>query len=213
MSDTADKRTPHTDALETLGMIHEFEEKRDAIHLAVYPIEAGEDIFPRDNLKIVKGKAYVCDRSEGVGIADPFIENLIKEGQRFWLVVYPREIRSLRHVWEHPAFPSSLSEEAVTEAPDYNDPVVLQNSMIIGDPEAYKFNSQKWMVKWAEEQGLTLQEAVDAGIAYQDRDEYLSDGGRYEGSYVPNEYWDHFDWITGRKTSDNTRGSFFSCSC
>lgn len=37
-------RTPSTDALETLGMIHFKPEHRDAIHLAVDPVEAYCDL-------------------------------------------------------------------------------------------------------------------------------------------------------------------------
>lgn len=37
---SADKRSPSTDALETLGMIHFKPEHRDAIHLAVEAVKA-----------------------------------------------------------------------------------------------------------------------------------------------------------------------------
>lgn len=68
----ADKRSPSTDALETLGMIHFKPEARDAIHLAVEPVIAatnlkvgqkigtfeGEDVDPTfwEKYAIVRGK-------------------------------------------------------------------------------------------------------------------------------------------------------------
>lgn len=210
---TADKRTPHTDALETLGMIHEYDEKRDAIHLAVIPAKAAQRLDPGDHVEYKDGYAYKVAPGKGQGIVDPFLTAEVQLEQRFWFVVYPREIRSLRHVWEHPAFPSSFVEEMDKKEVDFSDPVVLQNSLIMGDPEAYKYRAREWMLYWGDQHGLTVEEAVQAGIDYQDRGEYLSDGGRYEGSYVPEEYWDHFDHLTGRKTSSNSRDSFFSCSC
>lgn len=100
-----DVRTVHTDALETLGMIHFKPEARDAIHLAVEPIEAGMALNPSENVKIIDGKAYSATRQEGVGIVDPFLPSVVMPGEFFWLVVYPRMITSLRHVWEHPNFP------------------------------------------------------------------------------------------------------------
>lgn len=114
----ADKRSTHTDALETLGMIHFKPEARDAIHLAVEPIEAGERLRPNDDVGIFNGKAYQAGEREidgkiayvePLGKVDPFLPNnkFIQAGQSFWLVVYPRMITSLRHVWSHPAFPES----------------------------------------------------------------------------------------------------------
>jgi hypothetical protein len=111
----ADKRSPHTDALETLGMIHFKPEARDAIHLAVEPIEAGEYLNRGDDVGIYQGKAYrkgvhhiegagLVNILKSVGIVDPFLPAGVGEGQKFWLVVYPRMITSLRHVWEHPDF-------------------------------------------------------------------------------------------------------------
>ena len=39
-------RSPITDALATLGMIHFKQENRDAIHLAVEPVEAAHNLNP-----------------------------------------------------------------------------------------------------------------------------------------------------------------------
>lgn len=50
-------RTPSTDALETLGMIHFKPEHRDAIHLAVEPVKAFCLLKPGERIGIVDGVA------------------------------------------------------------------------------------------------------------------------------------------------------------
>lgn len=107
----ADSRSPSTDALETLGMIHYKPEHRDAIHLAVEPVTAGEDLDRGDWIVIKDGVTFRSSQAEAHGIVDPFIPTLVgkhydvKKGEKFWFVMKPRMVRSLRHVWEHPAFP------------------------------------------------------------------------------------------------------------
>ena len=53
----ADKRSPVTDALETLGMIHFKPEARDAIHLAVEPVKAVQDLQPGQRIGIINSEA------------------------------------------------------------------------------------------------------------------------------------------------------------
>lgn len=99
------KHTPSTDALETLGNIIHPGEKRDAIHLAVDPACSDQYLNPGDHVRIVSpGKVVRCAVGAGHGIVDPFLRRSVDPGEYFWLVVYPREITSLRHVWSHPAF-------------------------------------------------------------------------------------------------------------
>jgi hypothetical protein len=99
----SDKRSPHTDALETLGTIIDERAARDAIHLAVIPcvakvaLEPGEDVGPDGT------------RENPQGIVDPFLKKPVRVGETFWLVVYPRKVTSLRHVWSHPEFPDDES--------------------------------------------------------------------------------------------------------
>lgn len=103
---STDKRSVSTDALETLGMVHYKTEKRDAIHLAVEPVEATEDMMPGDHIKILDGKAFLSHSSQSHGIVDPFLSSAgVKTGERFWFVMKPRMVKSLRHVWDHPDFP------------------------------------------------------------------------------------------------------------
>lgn len=94
-----DKRKVSTDALETIGNIIDEREKRDAIHLAVEPVCAKVKVFPGQDVQ-----ADGTPGPDAIGIVDPFLKGPVQPGQYFWLVVYPRMIHSLRHVWTHPSF-------------------------------------------------------------------------------------------------------------
>lgn len=118
MGNNADNRSVNTDALATLGTIIGPNEGRDAIHLAVEPVTAGERLTRGDRICLVpdgEGGYHALHegdekhgRTAAVGIVDPFLTHpTVYPGERFWLVVLPRQITSLRHVWEHPAFTPS----------------------------------------------------------------------------------------------------------
>ncbi len=104
----ADKRSAHTDALATLGTIIDKTAARDAIHLAVVPAIAGVNLLRGEHVFLRDGKAYSFGATgeTSLGIVDPFLQEPVAKGEHFWLIIYPRQITSLRHVWEHPAFPS-----------------------------------------------------------------------------------------------------------
>ena len=108
VSQPNDKRSVSTDALDTLGTIHTKLEKRDAIHLAVEAVEATSILYPGDHIAVQDGKAIKTAPGEGLGIVDPFLTMALKPGDRFWFVMYPRQVHSLRHVWAHPAFPDEV---------------------------------------------------------------------------------------------------------
>lgn len=108
-------RTPSTDALETLGMIHNKDEHRDAIHLAVEQVTASQYLLVGSKIGIIEGIAYPSGKllPNGTmvpyhGIVDPFLPRSPECSEKFWFIMKPREVHSLRHVWEHPDFPPGV---------------------------------------------------------------------------------------------------------
>lgn len=92
-----------------LGNLVQEPARRDAIHIAVAPVEAGYDLQPGEHVGIEHGKAV--SHVETIGIVDPFYKGTVHRGERFWLFLYPGTITSLRHVWTHPAFQTTLPRE------------------------------------------------------------------------------------------------------
>ena len=193
-----DKRSVSTDALETLGTIIDEKAGRDAIHLAVEPAIAAQKLYPGQDVGFVEGGVGPC--ANPLGIVDPFLKAPVQQGERFWLVVYPRQITSLRHVWTHPAFPEAAAPRSTedkaksemwlrnfcstSDGPDYDTLIAVATLGESGESDYYK--------------------------CYIEGD-YLHVGGQYAHGDIPPELWDHVEIVTGQKMGK--RPSFFSCSC
>lgn len=182
-------RKVSTDALETLGTIIDDTQKRDAIHLAVLPMIASGTLRPGEDVGVIHGKASF-DAEPKLGIVDPFLKRDVLAGERFWLVLYPRMVTSLRHVWSHPAFPDEGAN--VSSSGFAHHPVIAA---------------------LADEAGLSYDELMDGAQGFVDSGEYMSQGGRWEGVYAGDDFWDAFEQVTGKKVPEDNRGGIFSCSC
>lgn len=186
------------EVLKRIGTIHQMDVPRDAVHIAVAPCIAAEKLNPGDRVTFAhKGDArtvrkYVekmdCkspDFLTPIGIVDPYLNYPVNKGDRFYVFLMPGSINHLRHEWSHAEFSAQMA----------------------------KSPSEEWMRRYAEEMGLSYERMLEAGEEYLDHDEYVIDGGRYEGVSVPDEYWEHFSVLTGRGVPADQRGSFYSCSC
>jgi hypothetical protein len=205
---SADKRKVSTDALETLGTIIGPNEKRDAIHLAVIPAKASEVLFPSQAITYEDGLAR--GDKNGIGIVDPFLSAPVERGETFWMVLRPRLITSLRHVWTHPALPDEPMAEAVQ----------------VGEAER-KAVSEKWLREFCETTDCpTYDELIELMTTgsikdydeacvdfrdYGDGDSYLFFGGVDAHGEIPPAFWTHLEIVTG-KTFPN-KPTHFSCSC
>lgn len=190
---TADKRSPHTDALDTLGTGPLDESAaRDAIHLAVEPVIAAEQLLPGMDVGFTDDRRVAHRGVAHVGIVDPFLKAPVQPGQRFWLVVYPRQITSLRHVWTHPEIPEG---EAAPVPPSKED-------------------SEKWLRQCL---GLEGSEYDDDYITTLSNiypgQEWLTVFGNDASGNIPPEFWTHVEIVTGRKIAPEDRPTYFSCSC
>jgi hypothetical protein len=107
-----DKSSVPSVALGTMGKLLDKDEGRDAIHVAVYSSIAGESLGVGDRVSVRDGYAILDEN--GPGVVDPFLEETVSEGQRFWILLRPRMVTALRHVWEHPEFDD---ERAVAPEP------------------------------------------------------------------------------------------------
>lgn len=231
---SADKRTPHTDALETLGKIHQFDEKRDAIHLGVEPVTAGEHLSPSQDICLINGialPAYSRDEKP-VGIVDPFLKNMVQKGERFWLVVYPRAITSLRHVWEHPDFPTGVEVNAHHNPEEFQvqTPATPEEEhrarLLLGDPQAV---ARQWIEDYAAQLNdgaydddtcgrVTADELIETAMTNVEASgrgwgDYLSKGGLLEGTSTSPEFWEQLAILKEIDIPHEKRNNFFSCSC
>lgn len=98
-----------------LGKLLTGAEGRDAIHIAIIPVVAGEVLHRAERVNLhsrnEKGQWIVKKATEGIGIIDPFLETIAVAGDCVYLFLNPYTITSLRHVWTHPAFSSKVENE------------------------------------------------------------------------------------------------------
>lgn len=207
-----EKRTVTTDALETLGEIHTRAEKRDAIHLAVDPVTAGERLLPGQHIKVKNGIAESSPIGGGMGIVDPFLPRPVQSGERFWFVMYPRMVRSLRHVWTHPDFPdeplpvpvpidpAAVAEAARVEALDRAE------RALGGDVE--------YLTNYATELNMTYDEFMRVADEWIDTGYGYTGGSEAEGiNFDSAKFWKCWERVTGREVPDERRHNFIGCSC
>jgi hypothetical protein len=124
----------------------------------------------------------------GLGIVDPFLKTNVMTSQEFYIFIYPKAITSLRHVWTHP-----LVSDEVPEA-------------------SYANEHEAWMHNFCKEIGATYDEVMNGAEDYQEYGEYLNHGQRFDGVWVSEEFWDHWEALTGKKVTRD-KDNFFSCSC
>lgn len=193
--------TKAKDALDTLGTILTEDEGRDAVHVAVVSVEAGTKLAVGTHATIRDGKAYSAAPGEGVGIVDAFLPDAVPKGARFWLMLYPRTITGLRHLWSHPAFPAEVAQPA----PD-------------------KATSEAWLrdfINRSDCPGYDTVMAAAQGL-FSGGGDYYESGGSLDGHYmhfngrdahgeIPPEFWDHAEIVLGKKLP--TRPAYFSCGC
>lgn len=196
-----------------LGKVITKGQKRDATHIAVCPVWAGEGetLKPGDHIRLVAGSDRIvvkCGPEESIGIVDPFLLE-VPEYACFWMWLKPGTITSLRHDWSHPAFPQE----------DYLSRSELQFS---------KEESEAWLrefCKYVDCPGFDIViaaatnkklESVDPEYypeAYTNDGEYLYFGGRDAHGNIPQEFWWHVENYTGVEIPYEKKATEFTCSC
>lgn len=213
---SADNRTVATDALATLGTIIGPEEKRDAIHLAVIPVQAKSRVYAGDHVNS-EGQPVAQYTEDAIGIVDPFLSRGVDRGEWFWLVIYPRKITSLRHVWSHPAFPDEppVAELPVREAPSHTEEI----DYFVKKSHEGQYMSGRTLRKleeFAARYGTTAENLLEQAerIVSSPHDESARIHLGEEIDYNEQEtFWPLWEDYTGRKAPASVVTRPFSCSC
>lgn len=202
---SADTRSVHTDALATLGTIIDDTQKRDAVHVAVIPMQATVRLSPAQP---VNAAGLPSLTGTAVGIVDPFLQKPVEPGQRFWLMLMPRTINSLRHVWTHPDFADEpLTTGTVTKADIAASESWLRNFCDKGDTPGYG----RVMAVLKGESLRTHDSDDDDYISGRMDHEYIYFSGLDAHGDIPDEFWHHAEIVLGCKLT--MRPKYFSCSC
>lgn len=174
-----------------LGKYRDGGEQRDAIHIAVAPVECGESLRPGQPVKFRKpGIIIGASNDDAIGIVDPFLKGTVFPGTKVWICMNPYSITSLRHEWTHPAF----------ETPE--------NA------------AEKWLKNFAAEVGITFERLMDAARSCNaaEKDDWSWWGLTLDydtPDIVWNEreeFWRQYGIYTGETVRDRER-TFISCSC
>lgn len=168
--------------------------QRDAVHVCIVPIVVGEDMNPGDKVRMgTDRRAYHAQGAEPVGVIDPFIKLRIAAGQLAYLILTPGTQRTLTHQWTHPAFDGGTREDSILWVRCFAEQVGLGFAAVMGGADT-------WLRTW--------QRYKDSQYG----------GGHYiaahhlKGQSVPDEFWDHYEAITGDAVPAHKKGSFFSCN-
>jgi hypothetical protein len=168
-----------------LGQLIEGDQNRDAIHIAVAPVVAGERLDPGEHVCLTPSGFAVLAQGKSIGVVDPFLRAFVGKGDKFWLFLTPGSVTGLRHEWSHPAF-----------------------SVVV--PDTAKAESERWLRAFADEWAVDYLEMV-SGVK-NGSDVCFGRGSGPDN--VDDEFWHHIEVVTGRSYStlhrDNTE---FRCSC
>ena len=179
--------------------------ERDAIHVAVIPLTAGETLWTGSCVKLAAGfkdVAVHCRRHEAeyIGVVDPFLSLAsVSKGNRFWCFLCPGTVTGMRHHWQHPHF-DSVSEKPTNEHKD-------------------------WILKFCGKWNFSYSELIQAatgrkyGAPMDAEDRYVIARGisLHDREALGEDYdlfWSHLEALTGQIFDKTHReGIVWSCSC
>lgn len=188
----------NAETINTLGKFlpDDHDQHRDAVHIAVMPVVAGEELQPGEKVRIKFGTTDVAMSAEYnddyVGLVDPFLKCQweVKVGQKFWLWLRPGTITGLRHEWTHPVL--DKKQEPVSE-------------------------SETWLRQFADKWNFDYNEmlisAVEVGGYITARGKDLHSAGELDPG-DEDLFWQHIQTLTKKELDDKHKQKFcWSCTC
>lgn len=183
--------------------------QKDAIHIAVVVVEAGQHFTAGQWVSMYKGKAYgaFTGGEPVIGIVDPFLTLPVYAGNKFYLFLKPNTITNMRHEWTLPAFDDVQPTKTLITIGDLE----ASSSEVIGSHlyEPARQAAEWWLRDFAEEMYMDYDNMIRDAIA---GNRLLAGTETY--NLNTDEFWDKMEILTGKKfDQDHREGTYFSCSC
>lgn len=193
-----------------LGLPPAEDDYRDAVHVAVLPAAARHMLSPGDHVARYPdgtfGHSGGGDNWQSpplIGVVDPYLRDKVNRGERFWLLLYPGTITSLRHEWIHPDIDVAKTQTVLDHIPNEDE----------------RAASETWLRNFCGREdtpGYETTMAIIRGEAPEHRqwsDEYIHTDGIDGHASIPPEFWHHVEIVLGRRIPMERRAKQFSCSC
>jgi len=182
-------RTPYTTAMKTLGTIPPDDAHHDVIRLFAEPMTAGQDLWPGQPVVVKEGVAFSAnDDAPVVSVADPFLRETIKEGDRFWCVFPPVKLSEKEHEARRCLFHFCRGNGL-----DYYGLWEMVEEINAGQRQGLVGDEGRWYLdNYDDAWGLPRQ--------------YLRVLGEDEAECnFPDEFWDYVEVVTGKAIPESLR--------
>lgn len=167
-----------------LGQLITTDQDRDAIHIAIAPVTAGELLDPGQRIGF-RPDGAVVSHATTIGIVDPFLTKSVREGQRCWMLLLPNTITGLRHEWSHPSFQPATK------------PTTSEQDV-----------SQAWLEDMAGKCGVSYNRMMAAAESGESIN--MGDNEEYSSYWDADAFEKHYGIVMGKPPGSTW---IFSCSC
>lgn len=186
-----------------IGTLLTGDEKIDAIHVAIAPVEAGDQLWPGQHVGFSNaGLVVPWEGVKKIGIVDPYLSGPVYTGQKVWLFLYPNTVTSLRHDWEHPSFTKSDIWTTL--------PKVFDSSKIKESKEWMENLAKSYQHRHPDPYEWLMNEADQVASG---EESYIVFSSDCHGEINPQEFWRHYQIIRGKFVDIDTSEDIFSYSC
>jgi hypothetical protein len=172
-----------------LGEILTGGEVRDAVHIAIAPVVAGEYLAPGAHVGVIEGQARTC--KEPIGIIDPLLKKPAQKGQRVYVWIYPNTVTGMTHHWKHPAFSELWG-------------FIPKVSQV-----------ETWLRNHAQNIGISFETLMDGAKNYIETSKYVFLGDETPDDVwtYNDQFWEYYQEYTGEQVPEEKQTSFFRCAC
>jgi hypothetical protein len=173
-----------------LGFQPKANAERDAVHVAVIPMQASELLKLGQRVGVI-GKRLAGPVRIATGIVDPFLMTTVQKDEWFWFFLLPGTVTGMRHHWVHPEF---VGDNAKAEDLAY---------------------AEAWLRAQCEPLGCSFDDLVSDDSELVNGDWVINsrnEDARDHWYEIRDEFWKQHAIYTGKETPERDRGGF-SCSC